>query len=1243
MQSDEITHQLYVPTVTPTLLSILRKGQPTIDSSSDVQELRRIVLEMIYRLPTVEILRNYLNDILELVISLLEFENEPNVLLCLKIINEKCSSFRPALPALIQKFLHFVQSMFSNFDKMLTTMQSLDVGSQAQIRSQLSIQIQQLNGQVARYSHALTTARDQYSLLHGQYQTLQGDAKKMTEEQTKLLEQIQQLTQLVQMGGGTLPAATMVGAAGGAAAMQGVQTGGGGAATAAAPAAPQAGGAGMVVGGAQQPGTMQAAGGAVQQPTVAGLTEDHATSVRHLNGNIKQQQAVHSQLKAAQQKYAEAQAGQQKADTQRNELKAQLAQVEAQQAAIAQAKPGESPKLPLLRGAMSFKVLSECRNIVIRVFQLYKDLVRDSVSGLVPHMVAALRKVVPASMTATPQVRELYASFIACQVKTLWFLTYCMNRGYAELIKPYGDALPGCVIFLLGASPPEAASVRKELLIATRHILASDLRGGFVQHLDSLMDERMLVGTGWSAKEMLRPLAYSTLADLLHHVRDKLTMPQLQRAVNLFLRNILDESLPVQIQTMSCKLLLNLVQILAPKHEPQGASRGLLMCILHTFVAKLETLANYKIPRVLRYAKEAAKKEEAEAAAVKAAGDASDGSTAAAGGGEDTMETDGGGGGAVGVGPKKLPKWLKYVQKRADGSADQELSVEPSMWVPLSVQQISDSHVDLIKDTRFLLKNLVNGLKTILWGIHTGDIAAANATSQQRPQRLLRDHETYLLHDLLKHGLNCFKIYEVGADDKLRPLSGVDVAIKPTHEEKDTIDNFANVFATLDPACFREVFQVNLPYVVEEITDNNLLLTIAQHVLSQQAVSNFFAGSLLKYLMSRLGALGERDRNTSNVLLRLFKLVFGSVNLYADANEMVLQPHLSDIINRSVDLATTAEEPENYFLLLRALFRSIGGGKFEALYKEFLPLLPSLLNGLNRLKDGTHTQQLKDLLIELCLTVPVRLSALLPYLHYLMRPLVLALKSNTELVSQGLRTLELCIDNLSSEFLSPIIGPVRPELMGALWHHLKPATVKDPRPPRHGATTLRLLGKLGGRNRCVFKSPPVLTPRSHKGPALRLALTYDRDNEENCGQGSIVNLAIDEGVTVAMDILVKDADVEHRMEAYTFLKAGLVGMVNLEPSPDGSPLFNPTAAAARVEANAALKRARYVSPKSRKGDGRDVLKTIASGIFIAAGRKETKEAAVPFLKNIVRHAVLLSIVESSQPATKPVRARLTPK
>lgn len=57
------------------------------------------------------------------------------------------------------------------------------------------------------------------------------------------------------------------------------------------------------------------------------------------------------------------------------------------------------------------------------------------------------------------------------------------------------------------------------------------------------------------------------------------------------------------------------------------------------------------------------------------------------------------------------------------------------------------------------------------------------------------------------------------------------------------------------------------------------------------------------------------------------------------------QPHLHKIVNSSMELAQSAKEPYNYFLLLRALFRSIGGGSHDLLYQEFLPLLPNLLQG----------------------------------------------------------------------------------------------------------------------------------------------------------------------------------------------------------------------------------------------------------------------------------------------------------
>lgn len=88
-----------------------------------------------------------------------------------------------------------------------------------------------------------------------------------------------------------------------------------------------------------------------------------------------------------------------------------------------------------------------------------------------------------------------------------------------------------------------------------------------------------------------------------------------------------------------------------------------------------------------------------------------------------------------------------------------------------------------------------------------------------------------------------------------------------------------------------------------------------------------------------------------------------------------------------------------------------------------------IFSGLNMLQSGLHKQHMKDLFVELCLTVPVRLSSLLPYLPMLMDPLVSALNGSQTLVSQGLRTLELCVDNLQPDFLYDHIQPVRAELM----------------------------------------------------------------------------------------------------------------------------------------------------------------------------------------------------------------------
>lgn len=66
--------------------------------------------------------------------------------------------------------------------------------------------------------------------------------------------------------------------------------------------------------------------------------------------------------------------------------------------------------------------------------------------------------------------------------------------------------------------------------------------------------------------------------------------------------------------------------------------------------------------------------------------------------------------------------------------------------------------------------------------------------------------------------------------------------------------------------------------------------------------------------------------------------------------------------------------------------------------KEFLPLLGTLLEGLNSLHESAHPPHMRELFVELSLRVPVRLSVLLPSLKLLMKPLILALETGGEIV-----------------------------------------------------------------------------------------------------------------------------------------------------------------------------------------------------------------------------------------------------
>jgi transformation/transcription domain-associated protein len=337
----------------------------------------------------------------------------------------------------------------------------------------------------------------------------------------------------------------------------------------------------------------------------------------------------------------------------------------------------------------------------------------------------------------------------------------------------------------------------------------------------------------------------------------------------------------------------------------------------------------------------------------------------------------------------------------------------------------------------------------------------------------------------------------------------------------EAMDWFAAVLIEVNLHVFQEVWTHKIEFFFEHANKRPTLLHICQSLFAKETSSPTLVATILRFLIDRLPLLGEYDDQTAVVTIRLYKMAFNAVQTFPQANEPILASHLAKLIMDCFPLAAKATKPTNYLHLLRGLFRAIGGGggRFELLYQEVLPLLPEMLESLNRqlLASEGYT---RDMIVELCLTVPLRLTHLLPHLTYLMHPLALALRGNPELVSQGLRTLELCIDNLTPDFLDPTLSTVLRELMEALHSHLKPLPANH----HHAHTTIRILGKLGGRNRRLLTKEPSLQYRHYSPPTTA-----------QISSGSSVS-KIDLGpVSILASRTIKKASSPYRGPAYQYL------------------------------------------------------------------------------------------------------------
>lgn len=725
-----------------------------------------------------------------------------------------------------------------------------------------------------------------------------------------------------------------------------------------------------------------------------------------------------------------------------------------------------TPKRPV-KSTSSFRVLTECPLTVMLLFQLYPKFLKTNIPALIQLMMEALamrppqlQSIVGSGKKIESRHKRLYYTksreLVAAQVKTLSFLTYLL-RGFSDQMKPYEDRIATNVVSLMTSCPRESIGTRKELLVATRHILATDFRKGFFRHVDSLLDERILMGSHHrhSDQTIMRPLGYSTLADLVHHVRSMLTLKQLSRVVYMFSRVLHDSSmkLPMTIQITAVRLLLNVVDIIFHNKDsnPQ-VGRDLLDRILDTLVSKLGTISGC-IDTVRTAALKEIDKGGNLAVDLEVVTD-KDEST-----GPDTTKDLDKSVKEAGETSPTIAGPHKNTGKSPEKEAQKQETICADKWMLEGAK-----NVDSLQDIQSMVRSIIVGLKTVVWCItnyrlpkekdKSRDQASQASLDDPKPVIRLTKFERDIVEKYINYAVPCMKLFVPLSPNSRGPTAGDIEAFKPSlstvgeQQQRDVLTYFAACFTVLDGFNLHRTLGRKIRLLVDTSVDEPSVMVIPRHLLGASRRTSFeFCEMLIGHLVQHLDRLSvrapsgfvffskdpngedyedsekkrkdgkaemlevekmspddkDKQERTASTYLELFERVIKSMSAFPE-NEKCLRPFLQKVIASSLRLSMEKGNiwPDNYCLLLRSLFRSISAGKFEESYKEVLPMIPTILNGLYRIFQATEDQSLKCIVIELCLTIPARLSSLLPHMPLLLRMIIPSLKSNKEdLVNLG--------------------------------------------------------------------------------------------------------------------------------------------------------------------------------------------------------------------------------------------------
>jgi hypothetical protein len=258
----------------------------------------------------------------------------------------------------------------------------------------------------------------------------------------------------------------------------------------------------------------------------------------------------------------------------------------------APAVDGDAPK-PVVPALRSCRLLTELPLVMTFLFQVYPKLLSSRLLALQNLFLEVIQlPLAPFDSVGAvpPHLRMAYADCRAAQVKAVSFIAF-QQRQLQDHLRPHAQQLAAAIARLL-IGCPEAVGVRKELLVATRHVLSSphgaDVRAALLSpvHVATLLDEDIILGPSLTGQEAMRMLGMQLMSEVAAHLetpappalpspaasthapREPLSAPQLAVIVRRYSACLRDPGAGAYSHSLVVRMLMTTVEFLyAPRRR----------------------------------------------------------------------------------------------------------------------------------------------------------------------------------------------------------------------------------------------------------------------------------------------------------------------------------------------------------------------------------------------------------------------------------------------------------------------------------------------------------------------------------------------------------------------------------------------------------------------------------------------------------------------------------------------------